>query len=254
MGCGTFQLNDKVMGLVEKLVGVKEIEPVVVERPVVEVKKVFTDEPVVQKIEKDKTEGLFVTVGRGTILTSPDGISWTKRTSLVVYKNLWNISVSQRSLLHSPLGVTYGKGLFVSVGESGIILTSSDGISWSTKTSGTSEYLRGVTYGNGLFVTVGWEGTILTSSNGTSWTKRTSGTSNRLWGITYGNGLFVTVGYEGTILTSTDGNSWTERTSGTSKFLREVTYGKGLFVTVGGRGTILTSTDGITWTERTSGT
>ena len=32
------------------------------------------DEPVVQKIEKDKTKGLFVGVGYlGTILTSPDG-------------------------------------------------------------------------------------------------------------------------------------------------------------------------------------
>ena len=50
---------------------VKEIEPVIVERPVVGVKKVFTDEPVVQKIEKDTTKGLFVTGGwNGTILTS----------------------------------------------------------------------------------------------------------------------------------------------------------------------------------------
>ena len=30
LGCGTFQLNDKVRGLVEKLVGVKTVEPVVV--------------------------------------------------------------------------------------------------------------------------------------------------------------------------------------------------------------------------------
>ena len=67
MSCGTFQLNDKVKGLVEKLVGVK---------------KVFTDEPFVQKIEKDTTEGLFVTVGdSGTILTSSDGTSWDNRTS-----------------------------------------------------------------------------------------------------------------------------------------------------------------------------
>jgi len=67
IGCGTFQLNDKVRGLVDKIVGVK---------------KVFTDEPVVQKIEKDKTEGLFVSVGSsGTILTSSDGNSWTERTS-----------------------------------------------------------------------------------------------------------------------------------------------------------------------------
>ena len=67
LGCGTFQLNDKVRGLVDKIVGVK---------------KVFTDEPVVQKIEKDKTEGLFVSVGSsGTILTSTDGTTWTERTS-----------------------------------------------------------------------------------------------------------------------------------------------------------------------------
>ena len=120
----------------------------------VEVKKVFTDEPVVQKIEKDKT-----------------------------------------------------KGLFVSVGGSGDILTSSDGTSWS-RTSGTPDDLRGVTYGNGLFVTVGDGSTILTSSIGTSWTERTSGISQylHLIGVTYGNGLFVTVGQSGTILTSSDGN------------------------------------------------
>ena len=44
-----------------------------------------------------------------------------------------------------------------------------------------------------LFVTVGHSGTILTSSDGTSWTERTSGTSMSLRGVTYGKGLFVTV-------------------------------------------------------------
>ena len=40
LGCGTFQLNDKVRGLVEKLVGVKKVEPVVlVKRNESEIKK-----------------------------------------------------------------------------------------------------------------------------------------------------------------------------------------------------------------------
>ena len=81
MGCGTFQLNEKVGGLVEKLVGVKKevvvkeespkkVEPVVVETPKVVPKVV--QEPVVQKIEKDiiiitkqKTNSLYLTFING---------------------------------------------------------------------------------------------------------------------------------------------------------------------------------------------
>ena len=62
---------------------------------------------------------------------------------------------------------------YVAVGSSGTILTSSDGISWDNKSSGTSLTLSGVTYGNNKFMTMGSSGTthtILTSSNGTSWT------------------------------------------------------------------------------------
>ena len=114
---------------------------------------------------------------------------------------------------------------FVSVGNSGTILTSSDGILWTKRTSGKWEYLSGVTYGNGLFVTVGsLSGIILTSPDGNSWTKRTSGTSKYLRGVTSGNGLFVTVGFLGTILTSPDGITWTERTSGIFRNLYGVTY------------------------------
>ena len=62
-GCKTKELNEKVSGLVEKLVGVKEV----------------VKEPVVQRTEGDKTERMFVTVGwNGTILTSRDGTTWTE--------------------------------------------------------------------------------------------------------------------------------------------------------------------------------
>jgi len=107
-------------------------------------------------------------------------------------------------------------GLFVTVGDNGIILTSSDGITWDNSTSGTTKNLYGVTYGNSTFVTGGDNVTILTSSDGTTWTnKRTSSvTTNNLYGVTYGNGTFVTVGDNGVILTSSDGISWTKRTSG----------------------------------------
>jgi len=278
-GCKTKNLINLIGGLVEKLVGVKEIKPVVVERPVVGVKKVFTDEPVVQKIEKDKTEGLFVSVGySGTIITSPDGTSWTKRTSGTIY----NLN-----------GVTYGNGLFVTVGYSGTILTSSDGTTWTERTSGTKTSLYGVAYGNNTFVAVGYKGTIITSSDGTTWTKRKSNTSvefneviyaddtffafgfkgvirsslsGKSWskiksgtrmgllGASHGNSTFIAVGNAGNFITSSDGKSWTKRNSGTKKHLRGITNGNGKFVMVGNAGTILTSPDSTTWSKMKSGT
>ena len=49
LGCGTFQLNDKIRRLIEKLVGGGKVEPVVFERPVVEVKKVEKENKFVKK-------------------------------------------------------------------------------------------------------------------------------------------------------------------------------------------------------------
>jgi len=73
----------------------------------------------------------------------------------------------------------------VTVGNGGTILTSTDGTTWTSRTSGTSQHLHGVTYGNSNFVTVGNGGTILTSTDGTTWTSGTSGTSSDLWGFIY---------------------------------------------------------------------
>ena len=67
----------------------------------------------------------------GTILTSTDGTTWTERLSVIKSKQLIRI-------FSSLFDVTYGNGLFVTVGRSGTILTSPDGISWTKRTYGYS--------------------------------------------------------------------------------------------------------------------
>ena len=65
------------------------------------------------------------------------------------------------------------------------------------------------------FLVVGQSGRILTSSNGTSWDNRSSGTTSNLIGVTYGNSKFLTFSGSmdsdtaATILTSSDGITWT---------------------------------------------
>ncbi|BFT69536.1 S-layer homology domain-containing protein [Paenibacillus sp. P36] len=159
-----------------------------------------------------------------------------------------------RSTGQTMVGVTYGNGMYVAVGTSGTILTSSDGVNWMPRKSGITNALYGVSYFNGTYVAVGAAGIILTSSDGVSWMPRTSSTTYDLRTVNYSNGAFVAVGQNGTILTSNDGMSWTSRSSGTTQYLYAVSYFNGNYIVVGAVGTILISSDGATWTSRASGT
>ena len=190
------------------------------------------DFPFVNKVAFAK--GLFVSVGSG-IHTSPDGINWTKRSSDNTLED-----------------ITYGNGIFVAVGFTGAILTSSDGLSWIYRST-NNESLNAVTYGNGVFVVVGNLGTILTSTDGAEWTARDSGTTYWIDIISYGNGTFVAIDGIGTILNSVDGITWTANVSEDTKSLYDITYYNGTFMAVGEFGTILTSPDGLSWTSRDSG-
>ena len=99
------------------------------------------------------------------------------------------------------------------------------------------------------FMAVGDSGTVLTSSDGKSWTIRDSGTSQSLYSITIRDNdvSYLAVGNLGKVLTSSDGIAWISKSSGTTQNLREVTYSNSNFVAVGGYGTIITSTDGNNW-------
>ena len=107
--------------------------------------------------------------------------------------------------------------------------------------------LRSLTRVAGTFFAVGDAGTILSSTDGITWTSHTSGTPNNLNGVTHGS-IYVAVGDSGTILTSVDGNTWAAKTSVTSNSLRQVTSYGSIIVAVGDSGTIVTSIDnGTNW-------
>ena len=186
---------------------------------------------------------LFVAAGKDSVVTSSDGITWTKR--FCVTSNGIN-------------GICFGNNLFIAVGQpsgpygAGEIATSSDGITWTSRNSGTPDWIPAVTWGNGIFVAVEWW--MHVSSDGITWTDRYTPSGKHCDGITYGNNLFVAVGRAGAIYISSDGSTWTEQTSGTSAGLRSVVFGNGKFIVVGTGGTIISSPDGTTWTAQTPGT
>ncbi len=136
--------------------------------------------------------------------------------------------------------------------------TSTDGLSWTSRTSPADNTWAAVTYGNGTFVAIAQTGSgnrVMTSSDGVNWAT-SSGVPNSTWvSVTYGNGTFVAVGSSGAVMTASSSNpaSWTARTAAAANNWNSVTYGNGLFVAVSSTGTanrVMTSTDGINWTSQ----
>ncbi len=146
----------------------------------------------------------------------------------------------------------YGEGLFVGVGDGGVIVTSTNGTSWTARSSKTNYNIYAVNYGNGRFVAVGYHGLILTSDDGKSWTKRVaySLTGKSLTSVAYGNGIWVTGGVRGKVRTSSNnGASWTFRETGTVHEFRGMAYGNGYFVAACSAGNIFRSKDGKSWSR-----
>jgi hypothetical protein len=163
------------------------------------------------------------TANNGPVGVSNDGINW----------NL----TSRESFLR----VIFGNGLFVASTATGIF-TSTDNTNWTNRTT-ASFNINALAYGNGLYLYAGENGILGTSTDAITWTTRTSGTESNINSIAYSDNLYSYVGDSGLIATSTDGITWQARVSGTVSNLTELNYGNGRHIAVGSSGTLLSSDD-----------
>lgn len=153
----------------------------------------------------------------------------------------------------AALGADHLRGLafgvvYIAVGASGAMYSSTDGIKWTALNSGVVTNLNAAVY-RGAYLVAGDGGAMLYSTDAITWTPRNTGTANNLYAIATNAGLFVAVGAKGTILYSVDGITWTAAAnSATVNDLYAVAaYANSLWIAVGANGTLVTSTDAITW-------
>lgn len=214
---------------------------------------------VVYGIPNGSILGAFVAVGAngalfsstGALSTSADGLAWVPLTNPAPAANL--------------NAVTYNSGRFLAVGSGGVILLSTDAVTWTQQTRVTTNDLYAVSNNGTGFIATGANGTIITSGDGANWAVVPPVTTNALYGITYGNGYFVAVGATGTLLTTTNGVTWQTVATLSALDLKGVAYGipqyyvngvptlnqpAATFVAIGANGALVTSPDGATWTLR----
>ena len=218
---------------------------------------------------------------RPTISLSTNRTTWTTPTTPYLASN--NTATCQ----------AFGNAVYVVAGGGGQIMSSTNGTTWTARTSGTASTIRGIRFANNQFVasagtsvvqstdgvtwtlhattgvqsehapaygTQGWfvaqtPNLYATSPDGTTWTTRTNSIStSSIYAATFGNGVYLMGGSNGALIRSTNITTWAAQTSGFgTSAIFGLASGAGVHVAVGDGGTIRSSTDGITWTARTSG-
>jgi hypothetical protein len=195
------------------------------------------------------------------IQTSPDGITWTTRTTPSIGFLSYIIWSSELSLF---VATSYQTG-------TSSVITSSNGTSWTLQTTpaftGTNGW-NAICYSPelNLFVCTLVSSTsntswIMTSTNGTTWTAQTTPSGNTWYSVCWSSelNLFIAVNSNtsttSAVASSPDGITWTIRTTPSVTNIAGVTWSPelGLFA-ANGTNIVITSPDGINWTSRSAPT
>lgn len=187
--------------------------------------------------------------GQGVRLyvSTNSGVTW----QLITW-NVGNIRV------HDIVWVT-SLGLFVAVADAGLIGTSPDGTTWTTRYNVSGDgNITSIAFGAGRLVAVSTGNKVITSTNGTSWSYATTvPATTGIIDVAFGGGKFIAAANSNQCLTSTDGNTWSIQNLnlGSNYSLLGITYGDNKWLTY--TNTVVSSTgqagfwqssDGVTFT------
>ena len=187
---------------------------------------------------------------------STDSINWQLRTAGFGSTSVGSIAYS-----------TFNSGEFLAGGRA-------ESAIWVQRTSGFGTTITSATYDGSSFLIGGYGGALSASTDGISWTLRTSGTTTLFGtagnggnGLTYASANAPVVSGQtysyayvagSSLAVSTNGIQWTLRTGSTANAtivgfstIASPTYGRYILASTSGR--LNVSTDTITWNLRTTG-
>lgn len=154
----------------------------------------------------DQKLGSFFAVAataRETVAVGVDGRIATRENAT----GKWNV----QTFVGDPdfRAIVHAKDQYVDVREKGSIMTSPDGLKWTSQNSPTKEDLLGLFWDGHQYLAGGNHGTILSSADGVTWTPRVSHTQIAIYSFAHSGSMYVAVGNDGVCI-SKDSINWAE--------------------------------------------
>lgn len=178
---------------------------------------------------------LYIVGGKAnTLLTSPDGITWTKR----------DFSEDTSWFYES----WFNAGTYYFPGRQGTIWTTTDFTVWTGIDLDANDTVQNIVNAEGITVVTGRGGNIFTSTDLSSWTNRKTGFTESFPGVAFGAGVFVAVDFDGNAINSVDGVTWENSSPpGLNNSWNFIIFADGKFVAMTSSGEWTLSADGKIW-------
>lgn len=183
------------------------------------------------------TGSLYVAVGDDNFLmSSPDGITWTKRTppGSTTFNTWYSVAWSGQKL------IAVGSDMYA---------RSTDGVTWTATSTGP--YFEAVAWTGTRWIGCG-RGKTGYSLDGETWVQQGPGISPSLPGLAFGGPRYVAGGSSGSkpvILSSVDGVAWTTYNFTGDRWINDVAWTGERYVASLSDGRYLVSPDGAAWEE-----
>jgi hypothetical protein len=156
-------------------------------------------------------------------------------------------AVLQEELSLNLSQVNLYNGLYVAVGNSGLLLTSPDAKTWKNADSGTDSDLNWIIHDGERYIVVGKEGTALVSRDAQTWTKSPTGVNALLKTAETNGQVTVAGGGEGIILRTTDYAQWEIIRLDHAETITSIIWNGSIFTAVTNSNASYVSGDGRRW-------
>lgn len=191
-----------------------------------------------QLLDSIYEDSTFVTVGWGVTL---GGEIWFSTNNGQTFQQAVT-GITTSEVIRS---VTRGRELWMAAGgdvgtTNGVILTSTDAVSWTESTIANSGPLYGVAWGRNVFVAAADGGRVHYSYDAATWDSSSLPEADDIRGLNFQYGFFLATTEQGNIFISYDGQDWQQQSSGlpTPRGLYSVNSGLLRAVAVGANGDI----------------